>query len=235
MKRKIYVPLLTAILVMSGITLSAQDSPFKFGIKGGLNLSYLSIDREGIPKHNVKPGPNIGVAVTYPLSELLSIQSGLSVASKGTKIEGKAPMGFEDGLLYATTDAGLTSQQWYLQVPVLLEYGIRVSTETKILVNAGPYFAWGFAGKTKLTGDIIYGDMIEFSTLDYDTFGDRGLERYDAGIAAGIGIDLGEVIIGLNYELGLRDIGPKVESFAPFYYSSSYKNRNVFLSFEHRF
>jgi hypothetical protein len=40
-----------------------------------------------------------------------------------------------------------------------------------------------------LTGDIIYGDMIELSTLDYDTFGDRGLERYDAGIAAGIGID----------------------------------------------
>jgi hypothetical protein len=143
MIKKIYGPILTAILIMTGVTLSAQDSPFKFGMKEGVNLSYLSIDRNGIPDNNTKLGSNIGVAVTCTLSELLSLQSGLAVANKGTKIEGKAPIGFSESLLYPGRDASLTSQQWYLQVPVLLGYGIRVSSETKILVNLGSLFCLG--------------------------------------------------------------------------------------------
>ncbi|WP_332369617.1 hypothetical protein [Spirosoma telluris] len=89
-------------------------------------------------------------------------------------------------------------------------------------------------GKSQLTGDILYGDMIEYSTLEEKTFANRGLERFDVGIGTGIGVDFGKAIVGLSYELGLRDIGPSGNVYWPFY-STSYKNRNVALSLEYKF
>ncbi len=234
MKKNVLI-LSVLLIILGNVKTVAQDSPFRFGIKGGVNLSSLAIERDGLPDHNRKLGAHLGVTADYTVTDAFFLQTGLSIISKGTEIKGDAPIGFDETILYSGREASMQSQQWNLHVPLYLGYEIEASPKFNILINAGPYFEWGIAGKTKLTGDIIYGDMIEFSTLKYDTFGEKGLESFDMGIGAGVGVDIGEVVIGLNYELGMRDIGPSEESHIAFYNNSSYKNRNISLSLNYRF
>lgn len=219
---------------MTGFTLSAQTSPITFGIKGGLNLSSLTFNNNNIPTNRVKPGLNIGFTTTYNFSQNLFLQSGLSFTTKGAEIKGEAPIGFDERLVYPGREAILKSNQLYVQVPVYAGYRIDVLPGAKLVLTAGPYVAYGIGGKSRLTGDILYDDVIEYSTLEEKTFASRGLERFDIGLGTGIGVDFGKAIVGVTYELGLRNIGPSGNAYWPFY-SNSYKNRNVALSLEYKF
>ncbi|GAB4029955.1 porin family protein [Spirosoma jeollabukense] len=228
-----YRPLLTAFLLLTGFTLSAQDAPFEFGLKGGLNLSSLALNNTTLPNHNIKTGVNAGFTAKYKFSHNLFLQSGLSFTTKGTKIKGEAPLGYEYRILMPGREAFMQSNQRYLQAPVYLGYKIDLKPGTKLVLNAGPYFAYGIGGKTQLTGDIIYGDMIDYSTVEEKTFDSRGLKRFDFGVGTGIGVEFGRTILGLNYELGLKNIGPTGDPYFPFY-KNSYKNRNASLSLEYK-
>ncbi|MVM28666.1 outer membrane beta-barrel protein [Spirosoma sp. HMF4905] len=232
--KKIYNPLLIVLLVITGFTSLAQNSPFEFGVKGGLNLSSLSFNNNTIPTNRIKPGVNIGFTTTYNFRQNFFLQSGLSFTTKGAEIKGEAPMGFDYNLVYPGREAVLKSNQLYLQVPIYAGYRLDVLPGTRLVLTAGPYVAYGIGGKTQLTGDILYGDMIDYSTLEEKTFASRGLERFDVGIGTGIGVDFGRAIVGLTYELGLKDIGPSGTVYWPFY-SNSYKNRNASLSLEYKF
>jgi hypothetical protein len=221
--------LLAMALLVTGIRACAQKTPFRFGIDAGANYSYLSF---GGPRpatsRNYKIGPSLSGTATYTISKHFFLQSGLGIVSKGTDRRGKAPMGFASAILPGK-EVQLTSQQWYAELPVYAGYKITLSSRAKLLITAGPYLGYGFAGKTKLTGDILFGDMIDNTTYETQTFGDPGLKRLDVGLGSGIGIDLGETIIGLHYEYGLRNIRSEKESYIPFY-NSSYKNRSLQVS-----
>ena len=220
-------------MLLPGFTLSAQNATFEFGLKGGLNLSSLSLNNDNLPNHNVKTGVNVGFTANYNFSKKLFLQSGISFTTKGTKIEGEAPLGFDYRILSSGREAFMKSNQRYLQAPVYLGYKIDLMPGAKLVLNAGPYFAYGIGGKTQLTGDIIYGDMIDYSTIEEKTFDSRGLKRFDFGVGTGIGVEFGRTILGLNYELGLKDIGPTGDPYFPFY-RNSYKNRNGSLTLEYK-
>jgi hypothetical protein len=224
---------LVAILLVFNLPVFAQAPSFEFGLKGGLNLSRLALENNDVPQ-GVKPGANVGVTATYNVSQHLFLQSGLAFSMKGTKVEGAAPLGFSERILYPGKEAILTSNQLYLQVPVYVGYKIGMTSSTKLVLTGGPYFAHGIGGKTQLTGDIIYGDMIEYSTLKEPTFGSRGLQSFDYGIGSGIGVEIGRTIVGVSYELGLKNIAPTGLVYFPFY-NGSYKNRNASLSLEYKF
>lgn len=222
---------LTTLLLTTAFTLSAQNRPFEFGLKAGLNRSSLALNND-LP--SAKFGVNIGLTATANFSKNVFLQSGLSLSMKGAKIEGKAPIGFPGWALVAGKDAQLISNQLYLQAPVYLGYKLALTPGTKLVISAGPYVAYGLGGKTKLTGDIIYGDMIDHGTIEEQTFGSRGLQRLDLGIGTGIGVDFGQTVVGFTYEAGFRDIRPQSDTYFPFYVSS-YKNRNASLFVEYKF
>ncbi len=214
--------------------LSAQEKPFEFGFKGGLNLSYLAIDNDGVPHHRIKPGVMIGLTGNYNFNSRFFLQTGLGFSAKGARIKGDAPLGFHDNVVLNNTEPVLKSNQLYVQVPVHLGYNIALTTEKKMFFTAGPYLAYGVGGKTQLAATILYGDMIDSTPLEEQTFGGRGLRKLDYGLGAGVGIDLGEAIVGLTYELGLRNIGPENIVYLPFY-DNSYRNRNLSLTVGFRF
>ena len=142
-------------------------------------------------------------------------------------------MGF-NGQVYPDKAAALKSSQMYLQIPVYALYRIKLSSGNGLIVSAGPYVAQGIGGNTTISGTLIYGDMIVNEELKEKTFSSRGLKKFDYGIGGGVAFDLGECILGVNYEWGLKDIGPDKLTYMPFY-NSSYKNRNLSLSLEYRF
>ena len=80
----------------------------------------------------------------------------------------------------------------YLQVPVQAAYRFNINNNTNLELKAGPYIAYGlYGGDIKLLGGKI------------DVFSDNGLERLDAGIAAGVSLNICRFVIGLEYSRGL--------------------------------
>ncbi len=235
MKHVSLSPLLLLIFILPSASL-AQQSPFDLTLRAGLNLSYLSFDNDAVPDKRIKPGVNLGLGATYHTSESLFLQTALTFATKGARIRGDVPLGFEGIVVNGrTTRPELISQQMYIQIPLHIGYRIPLTPGKKLTIQAGPYAAYGVAGKTRLAADILYGDYIDDTPMEEKTFGERGLQKLDYGAGAGIGLDLGETIISLNYEWGLRNISPGKAAYIPFYSNTTYRNRNLCLQVDFRF
>jgi hypothetical protein len=157
-----------------------------------------------LSSNKLLPGINAGFTATYGMGSHFSLQSGLSFSTKGGKITGKGPMGF-DGQVYPTSPAVLKSSQMYLQLPVYALYSIKLSSGKGLIVSAGPYVAQGIGGNTTLSGSLVFGDFITNDDFKEKTFSSRGLKKFDYGVGGGVAFDLGECILGVNYEWGLKD------------------------------
>lgn len=214
---------LLLIVIFSFIVLNvtAQSLPLSFGVKAGVNLSNSSWDLDGFDK-KAKIGFQVGVTGEYAIAEGFYLQSGLSFTTKGSKIE-----------ISQYSDAKLTVNQTYLQLPIYAAYKIDIAPATKIAFNVGPYFAYGLGGKTKIEG---FDDLdIEGFGIDgkYDTYGSDGLlKRFDLGLGAGVSAEFGKIVVGINYELGLLNLANKSDGEDAGF---KYKNRNASLTVGYKF
>ena len=181
-----------------------SDAPISLGVRAGLNLSTLTGDNTDGFKTGV--GFNAGVNVEIPVFQSLSIQTGLYLTNKVAKME--------EG------DYKMTQNKMYLQIPVQASYRYNFSDNMQWQVNAGPYIAYGIAGKTK---DEEMGESIE-----YNSFSDEGgLKKLDLGLALGTGVTFSNIFVGVNYELGLTKINDQG--------SGSIKNSNLSINVGYNF
>ncbi len=228
-----YHLIVLSVFLLPARPVSAQQKPFDFGFLAGPNLSTLSFENPGIPPQKLKAGIHLGLTGNYHLSNgHFFIQTGLAFATKGSRIKGDPPLGFPSDIV----QPGRTAPVWesnlmYLQVPVSIGYKIPVSAGRQLLFRMGPYASYGFAGKTRLSAAIRYGDYIDDTPLEENAFGGRGLLRTDYGAGGGVGLRLPDFSIWLNYEHGLRNIGPAGSAYIPFY-ETGYRNRNLSLLVE---
>ena len=154
----------------------ATKPGMRFGIRAGATFSALTtkaeilgIDMEG----STKMGTSfyVGAVVDIPVGEVLAVQTGAMFVGKGSK--NLNPM--------------------YIEVPINLL--VKFDTGAgKVFLGAGPYIAYGVAGKA--AGETIkYGDgVMELKALDYGVNFQLGYE-----LANGLSINGG-------YGLGLADI-----------------------------
>ena len=169
-------------VMLIAVSANAQVS---FGLKAGLNLATITGNGGSADS---KIGYKIGPALDFGIAENMSIQAAALLSSKGAK----------------HVDAN------YLEVPVCFAYKFPIAPDTKIYVNAGPYFAYGLFGKT---GGI-------------DTFDDDfGMKKLDYGATIGAGAEVLKFNFGLNYDLGLAKI----------YDGGSAKNSNFLISVGYNF
>lgn len=145
--------------------------------KVGMNLSNYSGDAD----LNTKVGFKIGGGFEYAFTDTWSLQPSLFLSSKGAKMDGSS------------------INAMYLEVPVMAAARFNIADNTNLVVNAGPYFACGIAGKTKI-------DMNNDMELSTNTFGDNGLNRFDAGLGVGVAFEFGRIIAGLDGQFGLVDV-----------------------------
>lgn len=216
----IFFPLLS-------LNLSAQKSPFTFGVKAGMNLSSATINnREADAK--LKPGYQVGVTVDFEVYKSLYLQSALSFTTKGSKI---------DDLLAGKLIGGSgkpnethTYNQLYLQVPIHVAYKVNVGENNNIIFSFGPYFAYGIGGKSKrkLNDSAVFGDGS--NQYKFDTFGDdegEALKKFDVGLSFGVGTEFNKIVVGAGYELGLKNIAK--------YEHDKYKNYNIAVLVGYKF
>jgi hypothetical protein len=208
---KIFKTALIAAAILIGANVSAQNSPVTFGVRGGLNLSNYWGDVEN---SKAKIGFNVGVTMDYAFSPALYLMTGLELTTKGAKGEM-----IENGVKLSVTENPM-----YLQLPVHLGYKIDIAPDTRFVLHAGPYVAYGVGGKSKITTK-VEGLNLDVST---DLFsGDISYDRFDFGVGLGFGVEFGRISAGLGYDLGLANLTG----------NSNYKvrNMNAALTFGYRF
>jgi len=219
--------LLTFILLVA-ISTQAQDSPFRFGIKAGMNISNASIDnKDADPK--LKVGYQIGVTADYSFTRDWLIQTGLSFTVKGSKIDD-----FYAGKMIGGDGRGTTHtfNQLYLTLPIYAGYRIHVTDNFGVVIGAGPYLGYGIGGKTKeKLHEAIFGDGS--TERKFDTFGDADdidieqLKRFDFGLGLNVSAEFGKIVVGLGYEHGLLNIAA--------YDDMKYRNRSAALALGYKF
>jgi len=106
----------------------------KFGLKGGLNLTSISVDNVSNAISN-KSGFYIGPTVKFTLPVVgLSIDGAALYDQRNAKIKG--------------TDNTIKSQS--IQIPINVRYGIGLSSVVNVFAFAGPQFGFNIGDKSKL-------------------------------------------------------------------------------------
>ena len=176
--------LASLVLTVMGFTNSnAQSSNVtKFGVKGGVNFSNLYTDNAD--DENVLTGFNVGLYAKVPVTNSISIQPEIYYTGKGAEVV------YNNAFASGTAKFKLN----YIEVPVML-----VANVTKNFnVQVGPYAGYLISGKTtNESGTYNFQDNI--NTDDFN--------KIDAGVAAGLGIDLETVSFGVRYNYGLTKVG----------------------------
>ena len=198
--------LASLVLTVMGFTNSnAQSSNVtKFGVKGGVNFSNLYTDNAD--DENVLTGFNIGLYAKVPVTNSISVQPEIYYTGKGAEVV------YNNAFASGTAKFKLN----YIEVPVML-----VANVTKNFnVQVGPYAGYLISGKTtNESGTYNFQDNI--NTDDFN--------KIDAGVAAGLGIDLETVSFGVRYNYGLTKVG-KERSYSGTNYTFP-DGKNSVLSF----
>ena len=168
------------IFVLFALVSIVSYSQISWNAKVGMNMSNYTGDMDT----DMKIGFNVGVGMEYQFSDMWSIQPSLMLTQKGAKIK-------EDG-------ETMKFNPMYLEIPVLAAARFAVADNQNIVVKAGPYFAFGVAGKVKV-GD----DKADFFGDGDDQFGGK---RFDCGIGVGVAYEIGKFFVGLDGEFGFSNV-----------------------------
>lgn len=169
----------------------------KLGVKGGLNISDMSIDKKVFDSSN-QTGFFIGptLKVSLPLTGL-----GVDIAALYDQRSAKV----DDG------DGKNTLKQQYVNIPVNLRYGIGLGSIASVYLAAGPQFGFNVGDKHQ-----------DFDKSDWQL----KKSLFSVNIGAGVSL-LKHIEVGANYNIACGKTGEmtlyKVGEAAM---SKSYKGRN---------
>lgn len=156
---------------------SLDQSTIYYGIRLGMNIANLSGDA---PDLGSKVGLNLGGTV-------------------GLRLSDTTPVFLESGLYFTSSGASKDKNSItlnYLELPILIKYGVQVNDDIALLPFIGPTFRYGlFGGKWKTSG--------EGKT---DSFGDNKFKRGDVGIKLGCGAEYNKLYLELGYQFGITNI-----------------------------
>lgn len=205
--KKLFLSL--TLLAGLGLTASAQTNPVKFGIKAGATFSNMSFSGQGI---SLTGSSNtsffIGGTADIPVGEIFSVQPGLSFIGKGTKQKGAGTTvinGTSTSVIYDDKINPL-----YLEIPVNLLANFKAG-EGKFFVGAGPYYAFGVAGKEKGSYSVATSSLSNSQSIDrnikYGDKDDADLKRGDFGLNFLAGYQLKNGLsLQAGYGLGLSNV-----------------------------
>jgi hypothetical protein len=181
MKQSVKGLAMIAILFLSTISVDAQ---IRYGLKAGLNLSYISglekmyraLAESTIPGYSTDyaPGSHAGFMLRYDFPSQFFLQPELLLSTQGLQ-ESAADRKSE------------TSRLNFLQLPVYAGYKMNAGSRLRIILAAGPYFAYGINGSE-------------------GAYGSEGMfQHFDAGLSVMAGIEIDQLQITAGCDAGLVD------------------------------
>ncbi|MFZ1748889.1 MAG: porin family protein [Saprospiraceae bacterium] len=189
-------------LIVCIITFGQIEAQQSFGIKGGLNISNLAVDKDHIKDTNAKNGWTVGL-INRSNAGLLTVQTELLWSRKGAKYM----VGATD------VDANLD----YLELPLTLN--IRLFN-SPLLVYGGGYAAYLLNAKYEYNDS--QGNV--FATYDErDAF-----HKWDFGLAAGASLQLQNLLLDARITRGLSNVeSESITTPAQTFLANDTKNFNI--------
>lgn len=155
-----------------------------YGARMGLNLASMSGDGvkiEGYELNGMRAGLNLGGVV-------------------GLRVSSSSPVFLESGFYYTQRggkDGDLKGSLKYLEIPLVIKYGIKATDDIAILPFLGPYFSYAIGGRIK--GKSKEGVKIDESSFNYVNHGDMGLKL-------GCGMEYDMLYLEAGYQFGIANI-----------------------------
>ena len=115
----------------------------------------------------------------------------------GLRLSQSTPVFLESGLYYSergAKDGKDKASLTYLELPVLIKYGIQTGGDFVVLPYIGPYFSYGIAGKTKIKEAGINDSSYEF------------FKHGDMGFKLGCGAEYNNLYAEVGYQFGVANI-----------------------------
>lgn len=199
------------LLSFAALSISfAAMSQARVGIKAGWNLSNITTDNAGNTKDSRSlSGFNVGAIVDLPLvPKILSFQPGVFYTTKGTKVDLSTNT--------TTTFSKFTTNPSYIEIPLNFVAKLPVGPNARLFAGAGPYFAFGVAGKNKYettiagvttssSSKIKWDDDTPFNNGDPNQGFDK-LKRFDWGGNVQIGAEISNFLISAQYGIGFAKV-----------------------------
>ena len=185
MKKSIVKLIFLIQLITFSIPCQAQDAErLQFGIKGGINISNLYL--KDAATSDMIFGLSAGVFSKIPITKTIAVQPELYVTSKGASIT------YNNLFVDGTASFNLT----YIEIPVL--YIAKVTEH--INLQFGPYISYLIDGRVK--------NMANIQLFDFEqNININDFNRIDAGLIAGIGIEVHSITMGMRYNYGITKVG----------------------------
>ena len=183
MNRKIKKIFTFFIAIILTFSITAQE----FGVQAGMNITNIKTDiivGEYI-ETNKKGGINCGLNAVFPLTDIMSIKTGVLYSEKGALSE----------------NSGL-KMSWaftYMEFPINIAYSIY----NQISLIAGPYFGLLMRAKRKVSGNAYFLEQ----PIDEENYIKEDMPAWDYGINIGTSFSINEsTSLGAGYQVGLTDI-----------------------------
>ncbi len=182
--------LFIVIILTFILSINAFSQNASLGVKGGLNLSNMIVkndDETLSDDFKMLAGFHVYPFLEYSFSDIFAIDAGLNFQSRGYSI-------IEDNFKLRFTTL-------YLDIPINAKFNFDLGS-VKLFCNVGPYVAFGIGG-TVYTKTTI-GNYTTTARRDID-WGDD-LKSTDYGLNIGVGLDINNFIVGLNYGWGIANL-----------------------------
>lgn len=180
---------ITLVVLIAAVSLTAQAQGLKFGVKGGLNISKMSFSKDVVSSDN-KTGFFVGPSLKLSLPAGFSADIAALYDERSTDVSGSKTTAVEGNIITSTSGTE-TIKQKSLQIPLNLRYNIGLSSMAGLYLAAGPQFGFPVADKV-------------FKT----EFGDYRLKDANLSINFGAGLYLmGHLEVGFTYNLAAGKSG----------------------------
>jgi hypothetical protein len=133
----------TAVLAMSVFFTTAVQAEVKFGLKGGLNVTSMSLSSDVLNASN-RAGFFIGPTVKFTLP---IVGLGIDASALYDQREAKVKVSDVESNLFNETSNTLKTQS--INIPINLRYGIGLGSSASVFIFAGPQFGFNVGSKTQ--------------------------------------------------------------------------------------
>lgn len=176
-----FVCSLSAMAQYSSGGFELDKSNLYYGVRVGLSASTITGDFTDNVLYDMgtKAGMTLGGVVGLRVSPVtpLFLESGLYFTQRGTRRDNKNKISLD-----------------YLEIPLLIKYGVRATEDIAVLPFLGPYFSYAVGGKTIIEG------------TKQSSFKDGNFKHADVGIKIGCGVEYNMLYLETGYQFGVANI-----------------------------
>ena len=160
------------------------------GIKAGASFSNFMYSDDQVTDKHLLTMPFGGIFIKAPITRFFAISPELNYVVRGSKVD----YTFGAGIL-TPGNGSVSFKLHYLELPILAV----INLSPYFNIHAGPYVAYLLrANLSNQSQNTSFNSYRDLNTSDF--------QKFDYGLAGGIGFDLKPLTIGARYNYGLRSI-----------------------------